>query len=231
MSINKAKFFLNDILLESESNILIFEKIDQNNLKKFLISFKNLPEIENLCDKSKSKLMEEKLEIFPEILKIIRFDINKFDFLVESKLKNEINDCKLRYKFLFIHIITYISNKKYEHFNLITIDNKKKVIERFDTRDERRYFGKYVMEKFFKLFFEKVNLNFKIKHPKNFISEKENSKELDLKLCVPLSLLYGYLKVKYSLNLEEVVKLLKTYSDKDLFRISNWFLSKLKTNF
>ena len=222
MSINKANIFLNDILLEFENDILIFN-INQNNLKNFLISYKNLPEIENVCDK----------RIFPEILKVIRFDIDNYDFLVESKLKNEINDCKLRYKFLFIHIITYISNKKYEHFNLITIDYKKKVIERFDTRNEKRYFGKYVMDKFLKKLFESFNLNFKIKikHPKKFISEKEGSKELDLGLCVPLSLLYGYLKVKYSLNLEEIIKLLKTYSDKDLFRISNWFLSKLKKNF
>lgn len=217
---NKAIFFLNDILLENDNDMLLFN-IDQNNLKNFLISFKNLPEIDNVCDK----------RILPEILKIIRFENDKFDFLVQSKLKNEINDCKLRYKFLFIHITNYISNKKYEHFNLLTIDYKKRIIERFDTRDERKYFGKYAMDKLLKNMFTSFNLDFKIVNPKKFISEKDGSKELDLGLCVPISLLYGYLKVKYSLNLEEVIKLLKNYSDKDLFRISNWFLGKLKKNF
>ena len=57
MSINKAKFFLNDILLEFDNDILLFN-INQNNLKNFLISYKNLPEIENVCDKI----------IFPEMI-------------------------------------------------------------------------------------------------------------------------------------------------------------------
>lgn len=220
MSINKAKFFLNDILLEFDNDILLFN-INQNNLKNFLISYKNLPEIENVCDKI----------IFPEILKIVQYDIDKFDFIVQSKLKSEINNCESRYKFLFIHITNYIQNNVYEHFNLVIIDYKKKEIERFDTRNERKYYGKYVMDKFLKKLFDSFNLSFKIKHPKKFISEKEDSKELDLGLCVPLSLLYGYLKIIYSLKLEEVNKLLMSYSDKDLFRISNWFLSKLKKNF
>lgn len=219
MSITKAKKFLNDILLEFDDDTLLFNK--KKNILNFLISFKNLSEIENVCDK----------RVLPEILTIIRYENDNFDFLVQSKLKNEINNCKLRYKFLFIHITNYISNKKYEHFNLLTIDYKKKLIERFDTRDEKKYFGKYAMDKLLKKIFKSFNLNFKIKHPTNFISEKENSEELDLGLCVPLSLLYGYLKVIFSLNLEEVIKLLKTFSDKDLFRISNWFLSYLKKNF
>ena len=187
MSITKAKNFLNDILLEFDNDNFLFYMYE-NDLKNFLISFKNLSEIENVCDK----------RVLPEILTVIRYENDNFDFLVQSKLKNEINNCKLRYKFLFIHITNYISNKKYEHFNLLTIDYKKKLIERFDTRDEKKYFGKYAMDKLLKKIFKSFNFNFKIKHPTNFISEKENSEELDLGLCVPLSLLYGYLKVIFS---------------------------------
>lgn len=216
MSITKAKNFLNDILLEFDNDNLLFNMYE-NNFKNFLISFKNLSEFENVCDK----------RVLPEILKIIRYENDKFDFILQSKLKNEINNCKLRFKFLFIHITTYVSNKKYEHFNLLVIDYKKKLIERFDTRNEKGYFKKYAMDKLLKNMFKSYNFNFKIVHPSEFISEKGQ----DLGLCVPLSLLYGYLKIKFSLSLNETIKLMKTFSDKDLFRISKWFLSYLKKNF
>ena len=98
------------------------------------------------------------------------------------------------------------------HINMLLIDNKKKEIERFDT------VGQYVkiMEKITKIIINKLKIDYKIIHPKKYIFSEDRT---DCGLCVPLSLLFVYIKVKYDLNLDEIISLISSYNNKNLFSI------------
>ena len=116
-----------------------------------------------------------------------------------------------------------IEDNNRRHFNICLIDNKKQIIERFDTIKERTK----IMEKVTYLIKKKIKIDYKIINQNKFIFNENRN---DCGLCVPLSLIYIYIRIKYNLDLNNIIKLLSSFNNKDLFRISNWFISYLNSN-
>ena len=139
--------------------------------------------------------------------------------LSKKELRKQIQNCKNRYKIIYI-IIIY---KNFRHLNIMLIDNKRKTIEKFDTNDELMSIKNSI--KLFEVIIEDIELlHYKFIDQKKFLF---SSSRKDCNLCVPLSLLFVYLRIIYKLDLDEIIGLLSEFSNKDLFRISNWFINYL----
>ena len=114
----------------------------------------------------------------------------------------------------------YILKDNNRHINILLINFKDRIVERFDTIDQYQD----VLYKITKLVTNKLDLNFKIVTPKKFIF---NNSRADCGLCVPLSYLYIYLRIKFNIKLEEVIKLISSYNNENLFSISSEFVNYL----
>ena len=205
MSFNKALNFLKMSIIdisEEITNISLYNK----DLNKLYLSLKNKKEIKkSICDIN--GYYNEEILIKMETL----------DVYINNGLLKEIKDCTKRFKIIFV----IIEMQETRHINILVIDKKNKVIERYDTNNQK----KKIINKITSKILDKLELsNYKYRDPKNEIF---NINRPDCSLCVPLSLLYVFLKIKYSLDLDEVNKIYSKFSNKDLFRISNWFINYL----
>ena len=211
MAYEKAKFFINE-MLQNQSNTISHISLYNNETHELINNLKNNPNIKNkIC--TKENYYNEEI-IFDIISKHnINIKLSKVD------LPKEIKNCKMRYKIIYI-IIIY---KNFRHLNIMVIDNKKKTIEKFDTNDELMSIKN--SKKLFTIVNNKIGLeNYK------FIEQTEylfSSDRKDCNLCVPLSLLFVYIRIYYELELDSIIKLFSEFSNKDLFRISNWFINYL----
>lgn len=211
MAYKRAKQFINK-MLETQSNTISQISLYNNETHNLINNLKNNPNIKDLICTKENYYNEE---IIFDILNKHHIDIK----LSKEDLPNEVKNCKLRYKIIYF-IIIY---KNFRHLNIAVIDNKKKTIEKFDTNNELMSVKN--SKKLFTMVNNAIGLeNYKFIDQKNFLFSSERK---DCNLCVPLSLLFVYLRIYYELDLESVIKLLSEYNNKDLFRISNWFINYL----
>jgi hypothetical protein len=218
MNYKKAYKFLNNSIIDDFSITRVLSMYSNETLE-LISKLKNKLEIRDyICDINNNEI--EKIEIELEL------KFKKLDVFIKKDLYNQVLNCTKRYKIIYI----IIENDDKRHINILLIDNEKKRIERFDT------IGQYVkiMEKITEVIVKKLKLNYEIIHPNKYIFSSiglawpmENRK--DCGLCVPLSLLFIYLKIKYDLSLCDIIRLLSSYNNKKLFSISTWFINYLKS--
>ena len=206
MNYKKAGNFLNSNIKE-DFDITKVVFFNDDMVKNLINELKIKKEITSkICDAKNS--YNEKI-----LLDLYNLDVN-----YNKKLINEISDCKKRYKIIYILIESKLNNVK--HINILLIDNKKKIVERFDTIGD----SMKKINKITQLLINRLKLNYKIKFPSKFIF---NETRRDCRICVPLSLLYIYIRIRYDLNLDDVIKLFTNYNNKELFSISIWFIEYL----
>lgn len=211
MAYIKAKKFINDILNE-QSNIITQISLYNDETHRLINNLKNKKDIsEKIC--SKNNYYHEEIIINIKNRNRIDIDISK------KELPVEIKDCKLRYKLLYI-IIIY---NNFRHFNAMLIDKKNKTIEKFDTNNELMSIKSSI--KIFRAIIKTIGLShYKFIEQNKFLFSESRK---DCNLCVPLSLLFIYLRIKYELKMDDIISLLSEFNNKDLFRISNWFINYL----
>ena len=106
------------------------------------------------------------------------------------------------------------------HLNTVILDKKNKTIERFDIKKN----SYKILDKILKVFLNVFELHdYNIITTDKFISDKIKVDNI----CVPISLLYIYLKMKYNLNLIQINTLLQLFNNKELFQVSDFILKKL----
>ena len=206
MNYKNAQTFLNSKITD-DFDIEVIRCFSENIVKVLICELKNKKEIKGkICD-TLSNHNEE-----------IKYDIHNKNVIYKKKnLLKELSSCKKRYK-----ILNVIINLRVGHINVLLIDNKKKSIERFDTKDENAN----KLSKFTEILLKDLNLsNYNFINPSSYIF---NFERRDCIICVPLSLLYLYLRIRYELMLDDIIRLLKSYSNKELINISIWFINYLK---
>ena len=211
MAYEKAKKFIKKKLI-NQSSLIKEISLYTNETRTLINNLKNDKKISNkICNKE--NYHNEEIIIDMKNKNNININLSKIE------LPREIKECKLRYKIIYIIIV----NSNFRHLNVMLIDNLKKTIEKFDTND-------YLMSirnssKMFTLINDKIGLsNYKFIEQKKFLF---SSTRQDCNLCVPLSLLYIYLRIIYELKLDDIISLFSELNNKDLFRISNWFINYL----
>ena len=212
MSYFKAKKFIESIL-EKQSNVISQISLYNKDTQDLINNLKNNKKIKGkIC--SKDNYYNE--EIILDIKNRSQIDIK----LSKVSLPSEVKKCRLRYKIIYI-IIIY---NNFRHLNIMIIDNQNKTIEKFDTNDELMSVKNSI--KLFEAIIKQIGLS----HYK-FIDQNKflfSSSRTDCNLCVPLSLLFIYIRIVYELKLDQIIDLLSEFNNKDLFRISNWFINYLK---
>jgi hypothetical protein len=206
MNYKKAYKFLNNNISDNFSITRVLSMYNRET-RELISKLKNKTEIKNnICDIDSNQIEE------------IVLNLKNLDVFIKKNLYKQVSNCTKRYKIIYI-IIEFDDQR---HINILLIDNKKKRIERFDTVCQ--YIK--VMEKITNVILKKLKINYKIIHPKKFIF---SAKRKDCGLCVPLSLLFIFLKIVYDLNLDDIIRLLSSYNNKELFSISTWFINYLKS--
>lgn len=206
MNYKNAQTFLNSKITD-DFDIEVIRFFPENIIKELIWELKNKKEIKGkICD-TLSNHNEE-----------IKYDIYKKKNIIYKKINllKELSSCKKRYKILNVLI------NGAGHINVLLIDNKKKSIERFDTKDENAN----KLSKFTEILLKHLNLsNYNFINPSSYIF---NFERRYCAICVPLSLLYLYLRIRYELMLDDIIRLFKSYSNKELINISIWFINYLK---
>ena len=183
------KKFLNK-LLQDEVSIEEIIAINEDKLKLFYNKLKS--KLNNICDKYDS---------FNELL---LFNMTKLDIKKPDNFKSNIK-CNQRYKILYM--IISLGNEK--HLNIFVIDHKKKVVERFDTQNQ----NKQIMEKATKALIQNLGFKYKIKNQTKFIFETTTN---ICALCVPLSLIYVYMKITFETSNNKLSSQLKKLKHEEL---------------
>lgn len=204
MNYKKAKKFLQNNIYKDYEITRALGMFDRET-RDLLLKLKNNDKLkDDICDNHINEVEEIKLNLS---------DLNVY---IKKDLYSQVKNCKKRFK--IIYVLIELFDKR--HINILLIDNKKKIVERFDTFDE---FSKR-KEKVMKVILDKLKIEYKFINPKKYIFSKNRK---DCGLCVPLSYLYIYLKIYYDMELDQIIKLLSDFSDRNLFSIANWFINYL----
>ena len=212
MNYIRAKKFIKD-RLKTHNNFISHISLYSKDLNNLINKLKN-------NDKIKDKICSKDNYIYEQI--IIDIKNPKIDVKVKRKeLTLQIKQCKLRYKIIYV-IIIY---KNFRHLNILLIDNKNKIVEKFDTNDSLMSIQNY--KKIYEMTLNWIGLShYKFIDQTKFIFS--SSERADCNLCVPLSLLFVFISILFEVKLDEYIDLMSEFNNKDLFRISNWFINYLK---
>ena len=139
---------------------------------------------ENLCFKFSSF----NIIVFNEIKKTIKFD--------EEVIKENLGNCDVAY---FILAVTLKNN--FYHVTTLIVDHKKKKVILFDNANNE------FIKKTSKYFIKKININYKFESTN--IIDKKNVRKLDIcSICVPISLFYIYIYIKFQTKLDDFINFL-----------------------
>ena len=155
-----------------------------DNIKNLKFNLDEKIKDENLCFKFSSF----NIILFNEIKKTIKFD--------EEVVKENLVNCDIAY---FILAVTLKNN--FYHVTTLIIDHKKKKIILFDNANND------FIKKTSKYFIKKININYKFESTN--IIDKKNVRKLDIcSICVPISLFYIYIYIKFQIKLDDFINFL-----------------------
>lgn len=155
-----------------------------DNIKNLKFNLDEKIKDENLCFKFSSF----NIILFNEIKKTIKFD--------EEVVKENLVNCDIAY---FILAVTLKNN--FYHVTTLIVDHKKKKIILFDNANND------FIKKTSKYFIKKININYKFESTN--IIDKKNVRKLDIcSICVPISLFYIYIYIKFQIKLDDFINFL-----------------------
>lgn len=155
-----------------------------DNIKNLKFNLDEKIKDENLCFKFSSF----NIILFNEIKKTIKFD--------EEVVKENLVNCDIAY---FILAVTLKNN--FYHVTTLIVDHKKKKIILFDNANND------FIKKTSKYFVKKININYKFESTN--IIDKKNVRKLDIcSICVPISLFYIYIYIKFQIKLDDFINFL-----------------------
>lgn len=154
------------------------------NIKNLKFNLDEKIKDENLCFKFSSF----NIILFNEIKKTIKFD--------EAVVKENLVNCDIAY---FILAVTLKNN--FYHVTTLIVDHKKKKIILFDNANNE------FIKKTSKFFLKRININYKFESTN--IIDKKNVRKLDIcSICVPISLFYIYIYIKFQIKLDDFINFL-----------------------
>jgi len=154
------------------------------NIKNLKFNLDEKIKDENLCFKFSSF----NIILFNEIKKTIKFD--------EEVVKENLVKCDIAY---FILAVTLKNN--FYHVTILIVDHKKKKVILFDNANNE------FIKKTSKFFLKRININYKFESTN--IIDKKNVRKLDIcSICVPISLFYIYIYIKFQIKLDDFINFL-----------------------
>lgn len=155
-----------------------------DNIKDLKFTLDEKIKDKNLCFKFSSF----NIILFNEIKKTIKFD--------EEVVKESLVNCDVAY---FILAVTLKNN--FYHVTTLIVDHKKKKVILFDNANNE------FIKKTSKYFIKKININYKFESTN--IIDKKNVRKLDIcSICVPISLFYIYIYIKFQTKLDDFINFL-----------------------
>ena len=154
------------------------------NIKNLKFNLDEKIKDENICFKFSSF----NIILFNEIKKMIKFD--------EEVVKENLVNCDVAY---FILAVTLKNN--FYHVTTLIVDHKKKKVILFDNANNE------FIKKTSKFFLKRININYKFESTN--IIDKKNVRKLDIcSICVPISLFYIYIYIKFQIKLDDFINFL-----------------------